>query len=265
MSSFWIMRPFGPLFYGSFLVSILLLALAGKAVKGKSERTRALVISVLCWVTLAGFFLYKYALSIDPEYDRLTQNMGGFNWWGELPLHLCNINLLLIPIAALTKKRSLLSFCFFIGPLGALMALIMPGSGFDGFSIFLPRMLGYYGTHFVVMWAALALGTFGLYRPKLSDLPHMMAAFFLIALAIYGVNMVMRTTGLHPRANYFYTVETEGNPLLELFHRWLPVPFLYLLPCLAILGVYSSLIMLVFTMIDTYRNRRNTAHVTEYR
>lgn len=263
MSSFWIMRPFGPLFDISLAISILLLVLASVAVKRKSDRTKAMVISVLCWVTLVGFFLYKYALSIDPEYDQLTQNMGGFNWLGELPLHLCNINLLLIPIAALTGKRSLLSFCFFIGPLGALMALVMPGSGFDGFSIWLPRMLGYYGTHLVVMWAALALGTFGLYRPKLSDLPHMMAAFFLIALAIHGINMILRTTGLHPRANYFYTVETEGNPLLELFHRWLPIPFLYLLPCLAILGVYSSLIMLVFTLADSYRSRRNTADAAD--
>ena len=144
-----------------------------------------------------------------------------------------------------------------------MMALIMPGNGFDGFSIWLPRMLGYYGTHFVVMWAALALGTFGLYRPKLSDLPQMMAAFFIIALVIFGINMLMRLSGLHPKANYFYTVETEGNPLLELFHRWLPIPFLYLLPCLAILGVYSSLIMLGFTLADTRRQQRDRADAAD--
>lgn len=260
--SFWIMRPFGPLFYISMIFFIGLLALASLLVKGKSDRTKAMVISVVCWVTLVGFFVYKYALSIDPEYDVLTANMGGFNWWGELPLHLCNINLLLIPIAAFSKKRALLSFCFFIGPLGALMALLMPGNGFDGFSIFLPRMLGYYGTHFIVMIAALALGTFGLYHPKMRDVPMIAATLFIVALIIFGINMILRTTGLHPKANYFYTVETEGNPLLEIFWRWLPVPFLYMLPCIAVLCAYAALIMSGFTVRDAIREKRNRAEAS---
>lgn len=250
------MRPFGPLFYISFLINIALLAAASMLVKGKSDHTKAMVISIVCWITLIGFFLYKYALSIDPEYDVLTANMGGFNWWGELPLHLCNINLLLIPVAALTKKRALLSFCFFIGPLGALMALVMPGNGFDAFPIFLPRMLGYYGTHFIVFIAALALATFGLYHPKMRDVPMIAATLFIVALVIFGINMILRTSGLHPKANYFYTVETEGNPLLEIFWRWFPCPFLYMLPCIAILCAYASVIMSGFVLRDTIKAKR---------
>ena len=65
--------------------------------------------------------------------------------------------MILIPIAVLTNRRPLMSFCFFVGPLGALMALVMPGTGFDGYSILLPRMLGYYGTHFMVITAGFAL------------------------------------------------------------------------------------------------------------
>ncbi|MBQ1619814.1 MAG: hypothetical protein II094_02350, partial [Oscillospiraceae bacterium] len=44
--------------------------------------------------------------------------------------------------------------------------------------------------------------------------------------------------------NYFYAVETEGNFLLEIFHKWIPYPFLYLLPGVGILVAY----MLVFTI-----------------
>ena len=258
MSSFWIMRPFSPLFIILFTFFILLLAGTRMLMQGKSDRTKALVISVTCWITLIGFFVYKYALSIDPEFDALTAQMGGFNWWGELPLQLCNINLLLIPVAALTRKRALLSFCFFIGPLGALMALVMPGNGFDGFSIFLPRMLGYFGTHFIVMIAALALGTFGLYEPKLRDLPMMIVTVFVIGLIVFGFNMFLRATGLHPKANYFFTVETEGNALLELFHRWIPIPFLYLLPSFLILGVYDSLVTFLFNLAKRRTDRKNT-------
>ncbi len=244
------MRPFGPLFLAVFALFLLLLIAASLLLRKKSEHTRTLVIAVTCWVTLLGFVAYKYALSVDTAYHVITADMGGFNWWGELPLHLCNINLLLMPVAVLTKKRPLLGFCFFVGPIGALTALVMPGNGFDGYAVFLPRMLGYYGTHFIVMFAALAVGTFGLYRPRLRDLPLTALTVFAVALVIFGVNLLLRRTGLHPKANYFYSVETEGNPLLELFYRWIPLPFLYLLPSIAILTVYAGLVTFCFALAE---------------
>ena len=259
MSDFWIMRPLGPLFLAVFVFCILILIAASLLLRGKSERTRALVIAVTCWVTLLGFVAYKYALSVDAEYNVLTANMGGFNWWGELPIQLCNINLLLIPIAVLTKKRPLLGFCFFVGPIGALMALLLPGNGFDGYSIFLPRMLGYYGTHLVVLFAGLAVGAFGLYRPRMRDLPLTAVTVFVVALAVFGINLLLRRTGLHPKANYFFAVETEGNPLLELFYRWIPLPFLYLLPSIVILTIYAGIVTLGFSAAERLGHRHKTA------
>ena len=256
MTDFWIYRPFSPLFFLIFGAATLILIAASILLRKKSERTRALVLACTCWVTLIGFAAYKYALSVDADFNVITAEMGGFNWWGELPLQLCNINLLLIPIAVLTRKRPLLGFCFFIGPIGALMAMVLPGNGFDGYSIFLPRMLGYYGTHLVVMYAALAVGTFGLYRPRMRDLPMTALTVFLIALAVFGFNMLLRTTGLHPKANYFFAVETEGNALLELFYRLIPLPFLYLLPCIVILSVYSGLVTLVFSLAERIGRKR---------
>ena len=165
---FWIMTPLNPLFCVISLCFLLLLTVASLAVRSKSDRTRRLVLVVASVVTLIGFFAYKYALSVDRDYDRIMAAMAGFNWWGELPLHLCNINMILIPIAVMKDRRSLMSFCFFLGPLGALMALLMPGNGFEGYSILLPRMIGFYGTHFMVIIEGLALATFGLYRPNVA-------------------------------------------------------------------------------------------------
>ena len=143
-----------------------------------------------------------------------------------------------------------MSFAFFVGPLGALMALVMPGTGFDGYSILLPRMLGYYGTHFMVIIEALALAVFGLYRPRFRDLPGTIAALVLISLAVFGFNMLLRTTGLHPKANYFFSVETEGNPILDLFYSRIPYPWLYELPSILILLPYMLLITAGFAFAD---------------
>ena len=254
-TDFWIMKPFNRLFFISFAVFLLLLIISSVLLHNKSERTKDIVLITACVITLIGFVFYKIYLSRDYEYNIITAGMGGFNWWGELPLQLCNINMLMIPIAVWKKSRPLACFCFFLGPLGALMALIMPGNGFDGYSIFLPRMLGYYGTHFMIVIEGLALVTFGMFRPKLRDLPGAFLAILLIAFAVFCFNMLLRWTGLHPKANYFLSVETEGNFLLEIFYRWIPIPFLYLMPCSIILGVYMLAITIPLELVG--RKRKN--------
>ena len=221
----WIIHPFNSVFFACFALFLLLLIIAALLLRGKSDRIKKTVLVAACVVTFLGFFVYKYFLSVDAEFNEATAAMGGFNWWGELPLQLCNINMILIPVAVLTNRRSLMSFCFFVGPLGALMALVMPGAGFDGYSILLPRMLGYYGTHFMIIIEALAL-------------------------AVFGVNALLRATGLHPKANYFFSMETEGNPVLELFYRFVPYPYLYELPSFLILIPYMLIITAGFALAD---------------
>ena len=256
-NSFWIMRPFNTLWLIVFGAFLLLLIIVSLILRGKDQQVKTGVLVGACLFTLAGFIVYKYYLGQDKAYDVITASMGGFNWWGELPLQLCNINMILIPIAVLRKSRPLMCFSFFLGPLGAMMALVMPGNGFDGYSLLLPRMLGYYGTHFMIVIEGLAIVTFGLFRPTLRDLPKTILAALLIAFGVFVINMLLRWSGLHPKANYFFSVETEGNFLLEIFYKWIPYPFLYLMPCIGILAVYMALIMLGFTLADR-RKRRHT-------
>lgn len=257
MNDILVMRPFNGVFFGTFGVLILILIIVSILLKNKSDRTKKIAVVTASVLTLVGFFVYKYYLSIDADYDAMRASMDGFNWWGELPLHLCNVNMILIPIAVLTNKRELLAFCFFVGPLGALMALTMPGPEFCDASLLLPRMLGYYGTHFLIVIEGLSIVTFGLYRPKFKDFPRIVLTILLITFAVFMINMIMRWTGVYPRANYFYSVETEGNFLLEIFHKWIPYPFLYLMPSIVILLVYMTVITLGFSIGDRIKGDRN--------
>ena len=255
-SDFWIVRPFNGVFMLMFAFFLTLLVVSSILLKNKSEKLRKTVLVSACIVTLIGFFIYKYYLSIDEEFNVITASTGGFNWWGELPLQMCNINMILIPIAVLKKSRPLMSFCFFVGPLGALMAIAMPGTGFDGYPLYLPRMLGYFGTHFMIVVEGLAIVTYGFYRPAFRDLLPTILATFVISFCIFMINMLLRWTALHPNANYFFSVETEGNVLLELFYSWIPVAFLYQVPCVLILGVYMLLITSAFALTDRIRGKK---------
>ena len=246
----WIMRPFNGLFLGVYAVLIILLVIVSRLLRGKSFENRRNVLTGMCVFSMLGFFAYKYSLSLDKEYRLLYENMGGFDWWRELPLQLCNINMMLIPVSLFKKNRTLMAFSFFAGSLGAIMALAIPAYGFAGYPIFLPRMLGFYGTHYMLVMEALALVTFGLYRPELKDLPGTIIMLFLIAFLLYAFSMFLRFTGICPNANYFYTVDPEGNAALELFYRWIPCPYLYLLPCVAGLIPYMLAVLLIFRLVE---------------
>ena len=252
------MKPFSPMFIALFILGILFLWGITKLLKGATEGAKRAVYICICLLTIAGFFCYKYALSLDTAYDLISDQYGGFNWWQELPLHLCNIHMILMPIAVATKKRSLLSFCFFVAPLGALMALLMPPLGFSGYSIFLPRIIGFYGTHIMVIIEAIALYALDFYRPEYKDIPKAALITFVVATVVFGINLILKLFKLCPNPNYFYLMQTEGNPILEIFYKYIPYPFLYALPCLLILVVYM---LIVTFIIQTFiiKRRKKTA------
>ena len=249
-SSSLILSPFNGLFFllfAAFAVFFLILSLIMRRCPDKVRRG---TLTGLMLFTLAFFVWYKVMLSLDAEYSSLCEaaNKGAFNWWGELPLQLCNINMILIPVGLLTKKRPLLSFSFFLGPLGAAMALFMPGIGFENCSILLPRMIGYYFTHFMVFFGALALWGFGIYRPTFRDILPAVISTIVLNLVIFLVNMAFRKLGLNLFSNYFFNVETEGNAILDIFHRWLPYPFLFTIPSLGILIPYMLIVTGLFSI-----------------
>lgn len=235
------------LVFGAFLAVFTLI---GILMRKKSESFKGAVLAWMMIATVVGFFMYKYALSVDTDYEVILDqaNKGGFRWWSELPLQLCNINMILIPVAIFTKKRPLFNFCFFMGPLGAAMALLMPSIGFEAYSILLPRMMGYYFTHLMVFFGSIALVAYGLYKPKFRDIIPTVITVLCVSFCIFLIDMLMRRTGINEYANYFYLVETEGNPVLELLHSWIPYPYLYILPCTPVLILYMLLIISVIRL-----------------
>ena len=209
--------------------------------KNRSENVRKWTIIGICIANIIFFWVYKYWLSIDIEYLHMT-GYDKINWFNELPLQLCNINMFLIPTALLTKKRGLLGFCFVVAPVAALLAMTFPSVGFAGYSIFLPRNLGFFITHGLIITCAICLATLGFYRPKVRDLPGIALTLFILSSALFGVNHLLRATGLCAEANYFYTVEPEGISILEVFWSIIPVQFVYL-------AVFGLIILVVYFLI----------------
>lgn len=253
-----IIRPFNAGFFLLVAIMIGAIVLLWALLHGQPERWRAAVLITLCMVNIIGFFVYKWFLSGDAEFLQVS-GLDKFNWFNELPLQLCNINMFLIPIGILTHRRSLLRFAFFVAPLGALMALVFPEAAFSGYSLWTPRIFGFYFTHMLIIICGLSLATLGFYRPRPKDLPGIAGTFLMLGFGALLVDHLLRHT-VCPQANYFFVFGQDVDiSILNLFWKWLPVPLLYELPALAILFAYMGLICFVFSALDKHRARRGTA------
>ena len=253
-----IIRPFDAGFFLLMAVMIGTIVLLWALLRNQPQQRREAVLLTLCVVNIIGFFVYKGFLSADAQFLQVS-GLDKFNWFNELPLQLCNINMLLIPNGILTRRRYLLGFAFFVAPLGALMALVFPDPAFSGYSLWLPRMLGYYLTHMLILICGFSLTTLGFYRPRPKDLPGITGALLTTAFAAFLVDLLLRHT-VCPQANYFFAFGQDIDiSILNLLWKWIPVPFLYELPALAILFVYMGLVCLVFSKLDVHRAQRAAA------
>ena len=211
----------------------------------KSEDVRRKVLLGICLLNVFVLIIYKFGLWYGTYGLPDTY---AFEIWAELPLHLCNISLILAPLSIAMRNKNLMGFCFFVSPLGAFFAMSFPSDGFYNASVFAPHMIGYYGTHAIVIIVGMLLVTLGLYSPRFKEIPKLILFIAILSALVFGINvLIFQTTGV--RANYFYTVTPEGISILELFWSWLPIPYLYLSFAMIIFLVYVAVVMIPITIV----------------
>ena len=226
------------LFIGSMLLITFLL-------KNKSQKTKDTFMVLFGVFNIIFFIVYKIILSND-DYD--------FVIWNELPLHLCNINMFLFIIAVVTKNKYISTFSAYIAPLGAFMAMLFPDPNFTNNSIFLPRNIGFYGTHGIIFIMGILLFTLGYVKPNFKNIWLLLPAAAVISFGAFIINIIFKAaTGVE--TNYFYTMSTDGIVLLELFWNLIPVKYLYLLPALLILVIYVIVINGICYFITKIKER----------
>lgn len=245
-----IIKPFNGVFWCLLALVAAAVLLIGRAGRGMTEWRRARLLIALCACNIVIFFVYKGFLSVDREFVEIS-GIDRFNWFNELPLQLCNINMFLIPLGVLWKKRPVLGFSFFIAPLGALMALVFPEQPFCGYSLLTPRVLGFYLTHALLIVCGLSVLALGFYRPNPKDYPGIVSTFLILGLLAHGVNTLMRAA-VCPHANYFFTYGADIS-ILNILWRMIPVPFVYELPLVLVLIAYMALVNLCCGAMDRIR------------
>ena len=169
--------------------------------------------------------------------------------WGSpleyLPLHLCSINAMLLPVVLLTRSKTLGNLLL-VWSLGALAALVV-NTAQAQFEIFSATFCVYYFPHVLEFGIPILLFQLGLIKKDCrcigSTLAITAGAYTLVHLANLALNHLCRVWQLLDPAgeviqvNYMYSLAPE-NPLLALFYRLVPHQYWYMYLIVPIVAVY---------------------------
>ena len=112
-----------------------------------------------------------------------------YNPW-DLPLHLCNTALYIIPICLIFKTKRLFYFTYFINVLGAFIAMAAPNYS-DGSNLFEAEIIRFWYNHWMAFFMPLlivALKEFE--RPKIKQFIYSMVWFFGYYVMVLILNVV---------------------------------------------------------------------------
>ena len=165
--------------------------------------------------------------------------------WEYLPLHLCSLNALVLPIAVFTRSKRLGNLLL-LWSLGALMAVVMNHAQAD-FQIGSWTFFFYFVPHVLEFAIPVLLVKLGLVEkdPKciLSTLLITIGALTAIHFINLGLNAyftaekITNCAGRLLQVNYMYTLRPE-NPVLSFFRRAIPYRYWYLYGLLPVIAVY---------------------------
>ena len=175
--------------------------------------------------------------------------------WGSpleyLPLHLCSINAILLPITVFTRNKTLGNLLL-VWCLGALAALVVNTAQAD-FKLNSATFMFYYFPHVLEFGIPVLLFRLGIIEKHYKYIASTIVITMLIytgvhfanvALNAYCVaNQILDYAGNVIQVNYMYSLD-PANPLLVLFRQVIPYDYWYMYMIVPILVVYLAIVYL---------------------
>ncbi len=221
---------FGPVHIASLLLAAAAVTGLYFVLKRTSQKIQTAVLGVLSFSGIAAVV-----------YNLLAWDSP----WEYLPLHLCSLNALVLPVAVFTRSKRLGNLLL-LWSLGALMAVVMNHAQAN-FEIGSWTFFFYFVPHVLEFAIPVLLIKLGLVEkdPKciLSTLLITIGALTAIHLINLGLNAyfaaekITNCAGRLLQVNYMYTLRPE-NPVLGFFRRAIPYRYWYLYGLLPVIAVY---------------------------
>ena len=227
---------FGIVHIATLVLAAVIIGVLYFALRKASRKTQTIVLGILSFSGIAAII-----------YNLVT--------WGSpieyLPLHLCSINAMLLPIVVFTRNKTLGNLLL-VWCLGALAALVVNMAQAE-YELASWTFVFYYFPHVLEFGIPILLFSLGIIEkhPKyiISTIAITMVIYTGVHLCNVGLNSwleannVLDYAGNLIQVNYMYSIVPE-NPLLALFKQVIPYDYWYMYMIVPILVVYLSIVYL---------------------
>jgi len=233
-------------FVGFLLTAMVVLAvLLGNRNKGKSEKIKN---RVLIWsaILIDGFEIMKLIIAV-------IKNNGDFSCLlMDLPLFLCSIQLITIPLAAFCKgklREACLDFVMIFGILGAVLGTVGAAQNYGSYPVLSWDNVVSGITHSISGFASLYIAVSGMASMKRSDIPYALGILTFFCAAAYAVNHLVEY-------NYMFLMRGDGTPYDILFNLVGGSPILYPICVVLLFFVYILAYYGIFYLITNKKREK---------
>lgn len=232
-------------FVTSLMIVMTLLAIYfGRINKNKEDKIKN---KVLIWAALLidGFEIFKIIMLSIINEDPM-------HFLYDLPLFLCSIQLITIPLAAFSKgrvKEAALDFVFIFGLLGAALGTYGAGNNYSSYPVLSFDNVVSGITHSISGFASLYIAISGLTSMKIKNLPITFIILFFFGISAYIVNITIDY-------NYMFLVRGDGTPYDILYNLVDGHKVIYPIMVMVLFIVYIILFNITYHLI-THKKKEN--------
>ena len=227
----------------TFVSSLMVIMIVAAAVLGIRNKNASDKVKnrVLIWAALLidGFELFKIVL----ECFRASDPMG---WLINLPLFLCSIQLITIPLAAFSKGRvrnASLDFVFIFGILGAVLGTYGAGQNYGCYPVLSFDNVVSGITHAISGFASLYIVISGMASMKKRNIPITLSILSGFCIAAYITNILIDY-------NYMFLMRGDGTPYDIFYNLVGGHPVLYPIVVVLLFFVYIAVFYAVYFAIN---------------
>lgn len=204
------------------------------------KKNRVLVVSAFL---INGFELVKIVVLCIRYQDP-------FHWRYVLPLFLCSVQLIAIPMAAFCKgrtKEACMDFVLTFGILGAVFGTVGATQNYSAYPVLSMDNVFSAVTHSISGFAALYIAFAGMTSLKWKNFPITLGVLLGVAVIAYVVNIIIDY-------NYMYLMHHYGTPYSIFYNMVNGHKVLYPLVVVGIFVVYLALFYYVYNLIREKKN-----------
>ena len=178
-------------------------------------------------------------------------------WITELPLFLCSIQLITIPLAAFSKgrvKEASLDFVFIFGILGAVLGTYFAGQNYGTYPVLSFDNTISAITHSMSGFASLYIVISGMDSMKKKNIPITLSILCSFCVAAYIANVLIPY-------NYMFLMRGDGTPYDIFYNLVGGHPVIYPLIVVLLFLIYIAAFYAVFMLIKKKLPERKTTDI----